>query len=442
MSDYMYMLESHLNPAQSRVVTELEAVAGHANVNLFLTGGAMRDMFAGHPVRDLDFTVEGNALKLARALAQRPGVKLLAEDEERKSAELLFSGEIRAAVAMAQQARYGKPGAKPRIQPATIHEDLRGRDFSINSVALSLNRASRGLLLDPNNGLGDLERKEIRAISNYTLYDEPVRLLRLLRLKVRLGFTIEARTQLQYENAREAGMESQIAPRLLFEELRAAADEPNPADLVQTLEQENLLRLFHDKLTGPKLPAAGLSRLQKARQLVPYGVDLRVQPLGLFLYFFAEKLSAKERAELIANVQMHKSEVGRWQKLEAGSRGLERALKSAKLHKPSQVYRALIDAAGEHVLFLLIRSEHRIVQDRIRNYLQKYLPAAQEVTDQDVVAAGGQPGSPKFAKQRDDLINARLDGRARKPVPPPVVEPPAPPPAPARVSPRLAMARR
>ncbi len=74
---------------------------------------------------------------------------------------------------MARQEKYAKPGAKPSVKPATIHEDLRGRDFTINSIALSLNPASRGLLLDPNNGVGDLERKELRAVSNYTLYDDP-----------------------------------------------------------------------------------------------------------------------------------------------------------------------------------------------------------------------------------------------------------------------------
>ena len=79
----------------------------------------------------------------------------------------------------------------------------RGRDFTINSIALSLNPASRGLLLDPNNGVGDLERRELRAVSNYTLYDDPIRLLRMLRFKVRLGFTIEERTKMQYDNARE-----------------------------------------------------------------------------------------------------------------------------------------------------------------------------------------------------------------------------------------------
>ena len=68
MSDYIYMLESHLNPDQNRVVEEVQEAAGQANVNLFLTGGAMRDMLAGFRIRDLDFAVEGNALKVVKTL--------------------------------------------------------------------------------------------------------------------------------------------------------------------------------------------------------------------------------------------------------------------------------------------------------------------------------------------------------------------------------------
>ena len=71
MSDYMFMLESHLSTDQFRVVGELQAIAGQAGVNLFLTGGAMRDMLGGFPVRDLDFTVEGSAAKLAKVATQK-----------------------------------------------------------------------------------------------------------------------------------------------------------------------------------------------------------------------------------------------------------------------------------------------------------------------------------------------------------------------------------
>ena len=426
MSDYMFMLESHLSSDQSRVVSEVQAAATHANLNVFLTGGAMRDMLGGFPIVEIDFTVEGNATKLAQVIAKKTGAKVLWADENRKVAQMLFPGGVHATIGMARQEKFPKPGAKPVVRPATIHEDLRGRDFTINSIALSLNPASRGLLLDPTNGVGDLERKELRAVSNYTLYDDPSRLLRVLRFKVRLGYNIEERTKMQYDNAREAQLETRIPPEALLDELRHIANEPNVADVIHILEEEKLLPLISPTLTASKMNMPGLQKLQKAKQIVPFGIDIHLESMGLFLYFLGEKLNPKERAAFAKGIGLSKREFDQWQKLEAKSKKLEKDLKSAKLQKPSHVYSLLSKSPGEEILFLLAHSSERLVHDRIRNYLQKYLPSAQEITDKDVLATGAKPGTPKFQKTREEMILTKLDARPKK-VPPPEV-PQQPPP--------------
>src|SRR5258708_15081542 len=156
MSDYMFTLERHLSSEQSRVGASVQAVAVHANVNVLLTGGAMRDMLGGFPIRELDFTVEGPAVKLSKTIAQKSRAQLLRVDEERKQVLLQFPSGVNASIAMARIAEHAKPGAKPQLQPATIHQDVRGRDFTLSSLALSLNPASRALLLDPKNGVAAL----------------------------------------------------------------------------------------------------------------------------------------------------------------------------------------------------------------------------------------------------------------------------------------------
>jgi tRNA nucleotidyltransferase/poly(A) polymerase len=417
MSDYMFMLESHLSPDQNRVLGEVQAAAAEANMSVFLTGGAMRDVMGGFAVRDLDFTVEGNALKLARTLAKKTGAEITFTDERRKCAELLFPGQVTVEIAMARQERYAKPGAQPQVEPATIHEDLRRRDFTINAVALSLNRASRGLLIDPTNGLGDLARKELRAVHNYTLYDEPARILRLVRFRVRLGLTVEERTAQQYENVRSEGLERRIPPRRLLEELREIAEAPNPGEVLRALHDEKLLPLFSPALAEGKLNLVGLAKLHRAKQLIPYGVPFPVHNLPLLLSLMSEKLTANEKARLVAACGIGPADVSAWHRLEARATRLEQELKSPKLHKPFQVYEVLSEAPGELVLYLLVRSSLRLVQDRIRNFLQRYLPAALEVTDQEVLAQGGQPGTPKFRKIRNELIEARLNARAKHPAP-------------------------
>src|SRR5579883_2468432 len=201
MSDYMFMLENHLSSEQNQAVGAVQDAAAQQNLNVFLTGGAMRDMLGGFHVRDLDFSVEGPALKFAKAVAERAGATIVSTDENRRSAEMIFRGGVTGQIAMSHVERYARTAAKPQVSPATIQEDLRGRDFSVNAIALSLNKASRGLLLDPTNGLADLERRELRMLATSSFSDDPVRLFRLVRLRARLGFTAEARTAQYYDQA-------------------------------------------------------------------------------------------------------------------------------------------------------------------------------------------------------------------------------------------------
>jgi tRNA nucleotidyltransferase (CCA-adding enzyme) len=425
MSDYMFMLDSHLSGEQSKALSTIRLAGEQANLNLFLTGGAMRDMMGGFPIRDLDFTVEGPALKFAKGFVQAGQAEIVEVDENRKSAELRFPGRVTASISMARQEKYAKPGAKPQVQPATIHEDLRGRDFTVNAIALSLGKASRGLLLDPTNGLGDLSHKELRAIGNYTLFDDPSRVLRMIRLRVRLGFTVDDRTMHQYHNVREAKLEAKIPPAALERELRQIALDPLAGDILKALEEETLLYLVSPALSGAKLNLAAFQKLQKARQTLPFGIPIAVQWYALFLFLLLEKLTPRERSQLVSAAAIPKADLEAASKLEARSAKVEKELATAKLQRPSALYGLLSKVPGEILLFLLMRSGQRLVLDRTRNYLQKYLPAAQEVTEKDVVERGGQPGTPKFAKLQQQMIAARLDARPKKVV---VEEPPAPPP--------------
>jgi tRNA nucleotidyltransferase/poly(A) polymerase len=425
MSDYIYMLESHLSPDQNRVVEEVQKAAGAAGINLFLTGGAMRDMLGGFRIRDLDFVVEGNALKLAKAVAEESGATLVSADEHRKSAELLFPLGVTAQIAMSRQEKYARSGAKPQVSPATIQDDLRGRDFTCNSMALSLNRASRGLLLDPMNGLADIGRHELRATSSYGFYDDPARLLRLERFRVRLGFTIEERTETQVTNAREAEVEKSIPPRALAEELKRIAIEDSPAEILQALERARLLVLFSPVLTGPKLNLPGVAKFEKLARMLPDDAQTRVARFGPFLYVLTEKLATRERQALPKSLDMPKEDVNLWLKLDARTKKLETALRSARIRKPSQVYHLVAAAPPDEVLLLLYRATLKTVQDRLRAHFQKYLPAVQEITPEEWATVEGKAGTPRYAKARQDFISHRLDRRPpRKPEEPAAPAPP------------------
>jgi hypothetical protein len=235
---------------------------------------------------------------------------------------------------------------------------------------------------------------------------------------LRVGYAVEERTQSQYDNARAAKVEAHISRGVLCDELKHIAQEPNPSEVLRALEQDGLLALFSPALTGAKLNLPGLVKLEKARRLLPPEVG----PItwAPFLYVLTENLSAKDKQALIKHVEMRKADVDAWQKLPVRAKKLEAALKSARLKKPSQIFDVFAPAPADEILFLLYHSGVRLIQDRIRNYLQKYIPLSQEITDAEVEAKGVTPGTPKFQKLKEEMVAARLDGRTKKPPPPPV----------------------
>ena len=144
MADYIYTMEIRLTPDQQRGVTLVQDIARAAGMNIYLTGGAVRDIISGFPIRDLDFTVQGNPLKLQKEL-ERAGAVIAAAEDDVKALYLTLPGNVRAEISSARTETYQKVGKPPTITPATIIEDLRRRDFTVNAMAISLNEGSYGL---------------------------------------------------------------------------------------------------------------------------------------------------------------------------------------------------------------------------------------------------------------------------------------------------------
>jgi len=420
MSDYMFMLESHLNGDHNRVVTAVTALANDANVNLYLAGGAVRDMLGGFAIRDLDFTIETPVPKFAQKVVQQLGGEIRHEDPFHRFSELALPGGVTAQIAIAREEHYAKAGGKPKITaPVPIWADLKRRDFTVDSIALGLNRGSRGQLRDPNNGIADLQNKELRASYTGIFADDPSRMLRMIRLKHRLGFSIEERTARQFENARIDELHNLIPADVRLEELKQIAQEALAAEILKDYQVAGIMPLFSAGLTGDKLDVHAVEKLERLRKQIPQELFGHSGGWMAFVDVLTLPLGAREKPEFARNVGLDKRATDAIKKLSTDAKKLEGVLKSAKMQKPSHVYFALEPASADLLLYLMYQSQQRIVQDRIRNYLQKYLPAAQEAT---LEAAPG--------KARIEAITKKLNARPKK-VPVAVVEAePVPAPAP------------
>src|ERR1700680_833083 len=265
MADYMFYLESRLSPEQRAAMVRIQELATEFESNLYLVGGAVRDVVSGMSIRDLDFTIEGNPARIVREL-EKGGAKVAREDESLRSAELVLSGEVDASISAAREDIYARPGAKPDTRFSTIMEDLRRRDFSVNAIAISLNPNSRGLLLDPTNGLADLERREIRALLIHSLPNQPVRLLRALRYAARMGFKLDSRTSDWFNLAIERGLQEKISPEDAGSEFRQAARAEKALAVLQAWESRDLLEVLHPQLAKRHPDYDAINRITRVRE--------------------------------------------------------------------------------------------------------------------------------------------------------------------------------
>jgi tRNA nucleotidyltransferase (CCA-adding enzyme) len=411
MPDYMYLLESRLTAEQRAVVVRVVELAQGHEANVYLTGGAVRDLVSGMAIRDLDFVVEGNPVRIAREL-EKGGARLLAEDENLRYVELVFHGDVDGSLAGARDEIYEHPGAKRQVRFSTILDDLRRRDFSINAIALSLNPASRGLLLDPTNGLADLERREIRILSMHGFTNQPARLLRALRFAARLSFTLEERTAGWFDLAIERKHHLEIPAADITDEVRQLAKEENATAVLKSWEERDLLAVVHPKFASRKPDYKGLEALLKAREELT-AVNRRARLAAATLYYTFGRFSRVERNNALKQLGLRAAEVEAVAELEEQADAAVKALASARLKDPRLAYDTLEKMATETIVFLMTYTRQSMVLSRIRAYLTKWKPLRGTLPVAQLEALGLDRG-PKFEEVIEKFFTLQLKGRVRK----------------------------
>jgi len=434
MADYIYTMEIRLTPDQQRGVTLVQEVARDAGMNLYLTGGAVRDIISGFPIRDLDFTVQGNPLKLQKALEHK-GALISAADDDLKSLHLVLPGNVRAEISSARTERYEKTGKPPIITPGTIIEDLRRRDFTINAMALSLNPGSRGLLMDPFNGVADIEAKFIRILHNYSLMEDPSRLIRAARFAARFHWPIEERTQARIQSAKENNYIEYITDRAIGQEIEQLAYEDDPLHIVRVLEKEEWLKVLNPHWTTAKVDAAGLGQLMKTRQQMNQ-LGYTPDPSPAVLNFLTARLGDKDIADMRKLIP-RKDLVAAWKDLEENAKGLAKRLTGKEAATPSRTWKLLSEARPEMVLFLEVTAKQQAVAQKIKNFLGKWRQVQQRLPLLEMTELRITPQIPEYPKIAHDVFMLLLDGKLRsrteilkflKPLAPPPPPPPPPPP--------------
>jgi tRNA nucleotidyltransferase (CCA-adding enzyme) len=406
MPDYIYLLENRLSQAQQNALRTVRDLAREAQMTVFLTGGAVRDLTCGNPVRDLELVVHGNALDLKKPVSAAGG-KIWGEDAESRTLYLCFPGNVLLDLASARRAEYPKPG-KPVYQWASIQEDLRARDFTINAMAISLNEGSYGLLMDPSNGVADIEARLLRLVSNYGFLDNPALMIRAIRLKARLAFELEERTQTRYENAKNDEMIEHFSEHERSRELEQIGHEEDPLKVLHALEAKGWTQHLFPAWTAAKADVDKLTALHSL------SIELQVQGVhpdisAAQMQLLTAKLAPKDLADLKKKL-LRPGFVEEWNKLDAHAAEFAKVLLSKENAAASATYTLFTTYAAEAVLWLGFTSKQAAVKEKYENFLNVWPQARQKVPYPLMLELRITPELPGYADLVKSIFLQLIDG--------------------------------
>jgi len=428
MADYIYLLQTRLTPAQQSALEHVREAARSRSMTVFLVGGAVRDMTTGAPIRDLDFAIQGNATKLKKDL-QKAGGTLIGEDEATQALFFNFPGGVRLEAGSTLSVNYPKPG-KPVYKPATILDDLRRRDFTANAMAISLNDGSYGLLMDPLNGVADLENRELRLVSNYGFIEDPARMIRAARFSARLGWQLEEKTRQRYETGKAEGYISALSSALRKYELEEVFHEEDPLRVLRRLEQEGWSKVLAPTWTSAKANESELNRLRDTvGQMESMGIF--PDPSPAYFPLLTAKLAPKEVAALKKSFARpgFAEQIGA---LESETKAFATAFSSKAAAAPSEAWKLLFSSSPEPVLWLAHTTKSAPLQAKFKAFFNDWSQARNKIPYQLMQEMRIIPNLPGYDALLDTLFFAVMDGKLDTPEDAKAFlepfSPPAPPP--------------
>ena len=411
-------LEAQLPPARLELLRRVGQQAERQGAAAYLVGGPVRDLLLDLPATDLDLVVEGDAIALARALADLCGGRTSSHTRfgtakwrlNLKSPALLealgaHAGQAAALpesldLVSARAEFYSHPTALPSVERGSIKLDLHRRDFTINTLAIRLDGRFFGQLLDPWGGGRDLEARTIRVLHSISFVDDPTRMLRAVRLEQRLGFAIEPRTLELLREARP--LLARVSGERIRAELALIFDEARLLRILPRLDALGVLQAIHPALVWDRWLAA---RFRQATRDPPPANGAQPAREALLYALWLYRVGAQSARGVCE--RLHMPQALRAAVVEA-ARLAEELDRLPRGVRPSQVV-ALLDGRPEGALAAATLAARRAGRLAVGRYLSAWRHVRPRSGGDDLRAAG-LPAGPAYARILRALRAAWLDG--------------------------------
>jgi tRNA nucleotidyltransferase (CCA-adding enzyme) len=360
----------------------------------YLVGGWVRDLLRGElPERGPDLATEGDAPLVARALADRLGGGV--REYERFRTAIVRIGDVDVDLVTARRETYDAPGALPRVEAASLREDLGRRDFAVNAMAIALKGDDLGHLYDPYGGLTDLDAGVLRVLHDQSFEDDPTRLLRGVRFEARLGFGFDPETEMLARETVASDALATVSADRIGRELVKILEETEAPSAVARLKELGITSAMHpaldpdpEEVASAALGAVTLGANRVTAELAAMVVG---DPQELDLWVAALPLEARDRDAVARAARV--------------APRLCMALRERE-HTPSEL-RALL--ASEPTEALALALALGAPADPVLRWATELSRVGLEIGGGDLLAAG-VPEGPAIGRALEETLRRKLDG--------------------------------
>ena len=408
----VHQMEEQLPAEIVHMLRDLGATAHEMGVNAYIVGGFVRDIFLRRNNLDVDLVIEGDGIAFARKVASRHKAHVKVH-KLFGTAVITFPGGFKVDVASARLEYYEHPAALPQVEMSSIKLDLYRRDFTINTLAIRLNPALFGELIDFFGARKDIKEKTIRVIHNLSFVEDPTRILRAIRFEQRFGFHLGKLTQSLIENAVKFNFLERLDGRRLFSELTLMLQGEEVIFNLQRMQALSVLSCIHPALTFDR---ARKTLCEKIKEVINWYelsfledgyTQWKVYFLGLIDGLLKSEvlnvcrrlsLSEKEAREVLHNREQIKTVLVKMAR--------RRTLVT------SELYHLLHPLSVECLIYLMAKVTRREAQKAISTFLTHLRHIAIETRGEDLKMLGLLPGRI-YKKILESLLDARLDGKVQ-----------------------------
>ncbi len=387
------------------ILDVISSLAEPQGVRVYLVGGIVRDLLLGRTNLDLDIVVEGDAAALAQALAQRYSAKFTRHHAF--GTATVFFDNHKIDFATARKEYYSRPGVLPAVEPSDLRDDLFRRDFTINAMAISLNKNDYAKLIDFYSGSRDLKQKLIRVLHNRSFSDDPTRILRAVRFEQRFSFKIEKKTLgLIKEAAAQEALRCVHAHRLR-DELVLILKEPKPCRNVKRIGALTGFLFINKSLKVNKRIYGLLCRVEKTIGVYgkKFGGLRKVDAWLIYLIGLMIGLKREEIAKFVQEFDFRKGDRIRVLSAKDSLAGISCLDKNVK---PRDLYRKLFPLSLETILFFYAYYSGKTIRRQIELFLGKLIHIRLKVKGSDLKALGFQP-LVLYGKVLEGLLDAKIE---------------------------------